>query len=166
MISADPASSVPASSRFPEIASWSVLGDPDNPPKGRDLQNPPAHREVLENCILVVDDEPEALDAVVELFEGEGLTTMRARHGQEALDLIRSAGRPSMILLDLKMPVMDGWEFCRQLAADEEMADIPIAIVTATASVDHLPERRTDAGFFRKPVDFDRLLKVVKRFCG
>jgi CheY-like chemotaxis protein len=165
MISASPPSSIPASRRFPDGGPW-LLGDPGHPPKGLDSQEAPAVKGGVEKSILVVDDEPEALDAVVELFRGEGLTTMSARDGQEALDLIRSGLRPSLIVLDLKMPVMDGWEFCRRLAADEEVADIPIAIVTATASVEHLPERRTDAGFFRKPVDFNRLLKVVQRFCG
>src|ERR1700730_6779179 len=115
MISASPPSSIPASHRFSDSVPW-LLGDPGNPPKGRDSHEAPPVRGGVEKSILVVDDEPEALDAVVELFQSEGLTTMRARHGQEALDLIRSAGRPSMILLDLKMPVMDGWEFCRQLA--------------------------------------------------
>ena len=61
------------------------------------------------------------------------------------------------------MPVMDGWELCRQIADDEGLAGIPIAIVTAAAAVDRMPVRRNDAGFFVKPVDYRSLLEVVRR---
>ena len=115
---------------------------------------------------MVVEDEQDARDAMLELIEQEGVTALGARHGQEAIDLLRSGQRPSLILLDLKMPVMDGWAFCEALGADERFASIPVAILTASAIYESLPQRRNGAGLFTKPVDFQRLLALVRRFCG
>ena len=119
-----------------------------------------------ERCVLVVEDESDALDSIVELLDGEGYHAVGAHNGQEALDALRSGLHPRLILLDLKMPVMDGWDFCAVLAADREFAEIPIAIVTASASLPTLPARRHDAGFFVKPINFERLLRTVRQICG
>lgn len=115
--------------------------------------------------VLVVEDEPDALGAIVELLESEGFPAIGARHGGEALALIRGGWTPALVLVDLKMPVMDGWGFCEELEADEEIRDTPVAIFTASAAVGVLPHRRVDAGFFQKPLDFNRLIKVANRFC-
>jgi CheY-like chemotaxis protein len=119
-----------------------------------------------ERCVLVVEDESDALDSIVELLEGEGYRAVGAHNGQEALDALRSGLHPRLILLDLKMPVMDGWDFCAVLAGDRDFAEIPIAIVTASASLPTLPVRRRDAGFFVKPINFERLLRTVRQICG
>ena len=115
--------------------------------------------------VLVVEDERDALGAIVELLEAEGLPAIGARHGEEALELMRGGWTPALVLVDLKMPVLDGWGFCEQLEADEELRDTPVAIFTASASIGALPYRRVDAGFFQKPLDFNRLIKVASRFC-
>jgi two-component system response regulator MprA len=115
---------------------------------------------------MIVEDEQDAREAMVELIEQEGVSALGARHGQEALDLLQAGRRPSLILLDLKMPVMDGWAFCDALGADERFASIPVAILTASAIYESLPHRRNGAGLFTKPVDFQRLLALVRRFCG
>ena len=119
-----------------------------------------------EHCVMVVEDEADAREAMVELIEQEGVPAVGARHGREALDLLHAGRRPSLILLDLKMPVMDGWEFCDALGSDERFASIPVAILTASAIYESLPHRRNGAGLFTKPVDFQRLLALVRRFCG
>jgi two-component system chemotaxis response regulator CheY len=126
----------------------------------------PADRDGLDReddfVILVVEDEPDTLEAVSELLEGEDVSVLRARHGREALDLLEEGARPALILLDLRMPVMDGWEFCRQQGADPRFAEIPVAIVTASASI-AVPVRARDAGLFVKPVNYARLLALVER---
>jgi CheY-like chemotaxis protein len=119
-----------------------------------------------ERTVLLIDDELDSLEAVRELVESEGVRVWTAVNGQEALDLLRRGKRPSLIVLDLRMPRMDGWEFCRVLESDEALAGIPIAIVTASASFNQLPARRQDAGYFLKPIDFDAFLRVVKQYCG
>jgi len=157
------ASNVTGQNLFP---AW-LLSDGDS--GGRAWRASPPDRtpaEGTERCVMVVEDEQDARDAMLELIEQEGVTALGARHGQEAIDLLRSGQRPSLILLDLKMPVMDGWAFCEALGADERFASIPVAILTASAIYESLPQRRNGAGLFTKPVDFQRLLALVRRFCG
>ena len=113
--------------------------------------------------ILVVEDESDAREAFVELLEHEGYRAVGVENGAAALDLLRSGRRVSLILLDLIMPVMDGWEFCSAVYGDERFAAIPIAIVTANASHDQLPARRRDAGLFVKPIQVDRMLRAIAR---
>lgn len=125
-----------------------------------------AEESEKERRVLVVEDEPDALEAVIELLEDEGHKTLKARHGAEALDLLREGWRPALILLDLKMLVMDGVEFLQRIGSDPDLADIPVAIVTASPSSAGVLPRRNDAGLFRKPVDYERLLKVVRLYCG
>ena len=143
------------------------MGD-DGPGKPSARGNPPSGEDLApgERCILVVEDEHDALDSIVELLETEGYRAVGAHNGQEALDVLRAGVQPRLILLDLKMPVMDGWDFCGILAADRNFSEIPVAIVTASASLPSLPARRHDAGFFVKPINFDRLLRTVRQICG
>ncbi len=118
----------------------------------------------LDCRVLVVEDDEATLDAVAELLEGEGVSACKARNGREALELLHKGLAPGLIIVDLMMPVMDGWELCRRIAADEGLAGIPIVIVTAAAAIDRMPVRRNDAGFFTKPVDYRHLLEVVRRY--
>lgn len=115
--------------------------------------------------ILVVDDERDARDAMVELLVHEGFPAMAVENGAAALALLKGGRRFALILLDLRMPVMDGWAFCEALAADERIADTPVAIVTANASLERLPLRANDAGLFVKPIQVERLLKLAARMC-
>lgn len=117
-----------------------------------------------EPVVLLVDDERDALEAMAELLADEGFECRQARNGREALDLLAD-WRPALILLDIKMPVMDGREFLRQLSAHPEFSDIPVAIMTASASPAEIPLRTRDAGYFHKPVDYERLLETVRFYC-
>jgi len=154
----------PGATPFP---TW-LLSDDRNPARPGSHLGSADRAPVQENerCVMIVEDEKDAREAMVELIEQEGVTALGARHGQEALDMLLQGQRPSLILLDLKMPVMDGWAFCDALGADERFASIPVAILTASAIYESLPHRRNGAGLFTKPVDFQRLLALVRRFCG
>jgi two-component system response regulator MprA len=153
----------PGSTLFP---AWLLTGDGDRRSAWKAAPPDRSPDAGVEQCVMVVEDESDARDAMVELIEQEGVSAVGARHGQEAMDLLRAGRRPSLILLDLKMPVMDGWAFCEALGADERFASIPVAILTASAIYESLPHRRNGAGLFTKPVDFQRLLALVRRFCG
>ncbi|MEO8587659.1 MAG: response regulator [Acidobacteriota bacterium] len=113
-----------------------------------------------------MEDALETRDAMLELLTAEGYQASAAANGFEALSLLEKGERPSLILLDLFMPVMDGWEFCRQLAARPALSEIPIAIVSATGQDRPLPERKSDAGHFRKPIDLVSLLNTIRRHCN
>ena len=112
--------------------------------------------------VLVVDDDPDILEAVSEILEGEGYRVARARHGVEALDRVE-AERPDLVLLDLMMPVMDGVGFARAL---RERGDaIPTVVISAEGS----PNRAQAVGaqgFLAKPFDIDALLSQVAAVAG
>jgi CheY-like chemotaxis protein len=112
--------------------------------------------------VLVVDDDPDILDAICDILEGEGYRVARARHGVEALERVE-AEPPSIILLDLMMPVMDGWEFRRHQKEDPQMSQVPVIVLSA------LDQARANGlapdAFLKKPLDFDRLLELVRQYC-
>lgn len=89
--------------------------DPNAPPRG---------------TLLLVDDEPQNVQLLVEVFEHAGYKTLSAGSGPEALEVAR-AQKPDAILLDLMMPGMDGFEVLRRLRADAEMRHIPVMVITA-----------------------------------
>ena len=80
--------------------------------------------------VLVVDDDPDILDAVCDILEGEQYRVSRARHGREALERVAEE-RPAIVLLDLMMPVMDGVAFAHALRAQYTEDDIPIVVISA-----------------------------------
>ena len=115
--------------------------------------------------ILVIEDDQEISDSLRDLLEGEGYRVATAANGREGIDALRRQGRhPCIVLLDLMMPVMNGWQFLEVKGKDEGLAPIPVIVVTAyrdkVASV-----ADETAGFVTKPIDVSRLLDVVHRFC-
>ena len=113
--------------------------------------------------VLVIDDDYAVLDAVRETLEDEGYEVSIAANGEEALGHLRERGRPCLILLDLMMPVMNGWEFRRRQLADELLASIPTVIVTAY--VGPIPNDFGEAPKVRKPVKPEQLISLVARYC-
>jgi CheY-like chemotaxis protein len=125
-----------------------------------------SERPEKEPFVLIVEDERDEREALSAWLVDEGFATLQARNGEEALDLLHAGRRPALILLDIKMPVMDGREFLRQMGEEEAIAEIPVTILTASATMDEVPFRKKDAGFFLKPVDHERLLRTVRSYCG
>jgi len=111
--------------------------------------------------VLVVEDDVRALDALTDLLEGSGYTVQKAQNGHEALE--EAKGRPpGMILLDLSMPVMDGWEFMRQQRLEPRIADIPVVVITALVSA-------VPAGakaLVTKPINVNRLMSLIEKYCA
>jgi CheY-like chemotaxis protein len=106
-----------------------------------------------------VDDDPDILDAICDILEGEGYRVARARHGVEALEAL-GRERPSIILLDLMMPVMDGLAFAQALRDRELGNGIPIVVISADGN----PQKAASVGargFLAKPFDIDALLAQV-----
>jgi CheY-like chemotaxis protein len=111
--------------------------------------------------VLVVDDDPDILDAICDILEGEGYRVARARDGAQALERVEGEV-PALILLDLMMPVMDGVGFARALRLRGLAAGVPIVVVSA----DGHPSRAADVGaqgYLAKPFDIDLLLTQVSR---
>ncbi len=113
--------------------------------------------------ILVVEDDADVRETLVLVLESEGFAVREARDGREALEVMRAGFRPDLILLDLMMPVMNGWEFRAEMKRDPELAAIPVVFVSA---LEPAPERATAldaAGFLHKPFDLAALLRTVQR---
>src|SRR5947209_3130315 len=109
--------------------------------------------------ILIVDDDPAALELLGDILRAEGYEVAVAANGEQALHLLRKSARPRLIILDLIMPIMDGWEFRRRQKLDKELTSIPVVIVTAiknTASLD-------GAVVLTKPINVDALLATVAK---
>ena len=83
------------------------------------------------NSVLIVDDDSAVRTALKELFETEGYTVVLAANGRAALNRLMEGFRPSVVLLDLMMPVMDGWDFRTQQLREPALKDIPVFIITA-----------------------------------
>ena len=116
--------------------------------------------------ILIVDDTDFNRDLVVQLLEDE-YDMVIAENGEEALQK-SEAERPDLILMDLGMPVMDGWEATRLLKANSDLRHIPVIAVTSHAMVgDEIEARKAGCDdYLSKPVDDEALLKKIKKFLG
>ena len=113
--------------------------------------------------MLVVDDDFAVRRAVVRFLRTEGLSVAEAANGEEALAKLREGGF-SVVVLDLRMPVMDGWAFRRQQRLDSTIANIPIVIMSG-ADTERFHELEAAAAF-EKPVPMVEVADVVRRLCG
>jgi len=114
--------------------------------------------------ILVVEDDEDIGENVRMLLESEGYQVSVAPNGRAALDTLAHADPlPSAILLDLMMPVMNGYEFREAQLADPRIASVPVVLMTADSHVAEKTARIGAAGALGKPFDIDELLRVVKR---
>jgi CheY-like chemotaxis protein len=109
--------------------------------------------------LLIIDDDPATRDFLSELLEENGCDIVTAGDGQEALERLTGGPPPCVILLDLAMPRMDGWEFLRRQSADPSLAEIPTIVLSGSS----LPARATH--WLPKPVQAERLLALVRRYC-
>ena len=92
-----------------------------------------------------------------------GISVLSASNGREALDILESADAPCLILLDLMMPVMDGWEFRQALSSDPQRSRIPVVVVSAMT--EDVAASIGATAYLPKPVDIDRMLDVVCEHC-
>jgi two-component system, chemotaxis family, chemotaxis protein CheY len=113
--------------------------------------------------VLVVDDDAELREMMVQMLTLEGFEPAAACDGVEALQKLRGPGmRPHVILLDMMMPRMDGWEFCRQRALDPSLRKIPLVVLSAA------PRERIQVpavAVLSKPFDYDTLLNTLRTHC-
>jgi CheY-like chemotaxis protein len=114
--------------------------------------------------VLVVDDDQAIRESLCELLADEGHRAVGVSNGREALDLLRSNGRPCAILLDLMMPVMNGTDFREHQLRDPELSAIPVAVITAGGQ-DAAASMNVDA-ILPKPFSIDSVLQFIHRFCG
>ena len=113
----------------------------------------------MTNYILVVDDDPTIRETVAEILDDEGYTIETASNGAEALAAIERT-RPLLVLLDMRMPVLDGWSVARTLK--ERGIDLPIVVMTAAPDARQRAAEIGAEGYLAKPFDVPDLLSAVE----
>lgn len=114
-------------------------------------------------AILVVDDDVDVRDALAAALESEGYSVLSTASGAEALEVLRSRAIARVILLDLMMPLMDGYEFRAQQQEDPTIAEIPVIVITAGASV--ATAELDGLTVVHKPLDLSSLLSTIRQHC-
>jgi CheY-like chemotaxis protein len=113
--------------------------------------------------VLVVEDNEDSRELIIDLLGSQGYDVWAAENGMVALDLMRERGAPSLVLLDLTMPVMDGWQLHAAMKADQRFARVPVVIVSA---VDNPTVPKGAQGMLPKPIEIDLLYAFVRHYCG
>ena len=121
--------------------------------------------------VLIVEDDPDTREMLTTLLETEGFHAVAAEDGLEALHLLRSVRHrapevPCLVLLDLKMPRLSGNEFRRAQLGDPIVATVPVAIRSGAVDAEQRAETLGAVATLTKPIDFDELLTVVRRYCA
>jgi CheY-like chemotaxis protein len=114
--------------------------------------------------VLVVEDDEQLRQSICTLLEDAGYTSRPAENGEIALERAREE-RPCVILLDLMMPIMNGWEFRSEQLRDPKLSSIPVVIMTADGRAAE-KARTLHADYLRKPIHLDALLELVNDYCG
>ncbi len=115
--------------------------------------------------VLIVDDDAALREALCDTLELQGHQCAAVANGREALNHLRRSKRPCVILLDLMMPQMNGWEFRETQLKNPQFADIPVIIITAHAIPVDNAETLAAAGYLGKPVHPERLLRAAADWC-
>ena len=114
--------------------------------------------------VLVVDDDREVSGTLADILEDAGYQALVAHDGVQALEILRRGPRPSLVLLDLRMPRMDGYQFQAEKRRDPALVGIPVVVFTADRASAPRADDLDVAAYVEKPARLEELLAVVRRF--
>jgi CheY-like chemotaxis protein len=114
---------------------------------------------------MVIDDDEDIRAVLKTIIEYEGYSVVTATEGSEALRRLRTEPSPGLILLDLRMPGMDGRTFRELQQAESKLAAIPVVVLTGDRDGPQIA-KKLGVDYVAKPVDLDPLLSLVRRYCG
>lgn len=115
---------------------------------------------------MIVEDDRDVRETIAEILEDNDYVPLAAANGQEAIDRLRStAERPCMILLDIMMPIMDGWQFRAAQQKDPALSAIPVVVLSAHANITEAASGMQAAGSLPKPVALKKLMRTVEEIC-
>ena len=115
--------------------------------------------------VLVVEDDSALREALSQVLSDEGYDMLSARDGLEAVNCLKKGNRPDVILLDLSMPVVNGWEFRMFQKRDPDLAQIPVILITAGGYTREEVAWLEPSALLPKPLDLPFLLSAVRKFC-
>lgn len=117
--------------------------------------------------ILVVDDDTDIRETIIEALEDDGYSAAGAKDGADALRFLAAASsQPCLILLDMMMPNMNGYQFLEEQLKHPQWSTIPVVVVTANGHIEEKPRQLGAVGLLRKPVKLESLIDTVARYCG
>jgi len=121
--------------------------------------------------VLIVEDDPDTREMLALMLTTEGFHAVAAEDGLEAVHLLRTVRRrapqiPCLVLLDLKMPRLGGGEFRRAQLGDPAVANVPVAVMSGATDAEQRARALGAVATLIKPIDVDRLLDVVRRYCA
>jgi CheY-like chemotaxis protein len=116
--------------------------------------------------ILVVEDDSAIREVLTDVLESEGYQVVNAANGREAIQLLRGTTLPCLILLDLMMPVMNGWQFRDEQRQDPVLAPVPVVVISADSDLPTKAAAIHANDFLKKPIELNRLLDTVEQYCG
>jgi CheY-like chemotaxis protein len=125
-------------------------------------------RERDTQSILVVEDDEDIREGIADALRDQGYAVTTATNGAEALDQLKRAASepPSLILLDLMMPVMNGWELCQAMQDDGALASIPVVVLSGDAHAQQKTAALRVQDAIAKPISLAKLLEVAERYCA
>jgi CheY-like chemotaxis protein len=116
--------------------------------------------------VFIVEDDFDIREVLAEVLTDEGYSVSGAANGRDAIQALTNGGsRPKLILLDLMMPVMSGWQFVTEQRRVPQLAAVPVVVVSADSNLQKKAESLGASGWLRKPIEIDELLALVKRYC-
>lgn len=114
--------------------------------------------------LLLVEDDRALQESLCELLEDSGFQVVCADNGRQALDYLQDGPRPCVVLLDLMMPVMNGWEFREEQVRDAKLSDIPVVVLSADGRAEMKARMLGAEGWLRKPIEMNQLFGMLERF--
>jgi two-component system response regulator MprA len=117
-----------------------------------------------DESVLVVDDDDAIREVLTFILEHEHYTVIQAANGQEALDRLTEGAQPGLILLDLMMPAMSGWDFRERQAHDPVWGKIPVVVMTGDGNIESKSATLMASSYLKKPVELEDLLATVARY--
>ena len=115
--------------------------------------------------VLIVDDDTDILDALAELLAAHAVRVETAPSGFAALETLQRNPLPSLVLLDIRMPGMSGWDVYTWMQRDPTTAGVPVVIISGEGQTPSEARARGVKEVLRKPIDLDAMLRLVERYC-
>ena len=113
--------------------------------------------------VVIIDDDEMIRNSLKLMLQNEHFNVYTASNGKEGLDFLNTIQSPCLILLDLMMPIMDGWEFLDLRKKNNILSKIPVVIISVFG---HQSKKIDVNGYLKKPVDRNSLIEIVRRFCN
>ena len=151
---------------YTDVIPWYSVISPDGtdkPQPGQEASEFVSLADEESKDVLVVEDESYLCELIADVLESEGHIARKASNGQEAIELIREHP-PQLILLDLMMPVMNGWEFMQALRDNPEWDGIPVVLITAVYDVKRTKMQTEAKAVLTKPFDIDDVIQIVRTY--